>query len=411
MHLTCPIGHKEKDTSTHVFILPEDISLEFSVLLSACRVFLGTEETSCLEALLQQGPDWDRLLILANRHGVMPLLYRSLGRVDRQLVPHETMARLRVLYMQNAARNIRMTGELLRLLNLFEANGVQAIPYKGPALAKQVYGDITLRIFSDLDIIVSKQDVLRAKEILLSEGYEPEFQLNSDQEKALLKFNCEYNFHHPARGVGVEVHWQLAWSGHALDSDSNGMWIRVERTALERRDVLSLSPEDLLMALCIHGAKHCWCDNTMKMICDLAGLICTERKLDWDKALAGAKELRAERILFIGLNLAVRFLGREISQDISRKANADQVASALAMRIWEDLLNENQKPARLQEEISFWLKARESRLDGLNCIMRLALEPSPRDWISMPLPPRMYPVYYLMRPFRLIREYGSKEST
>jgi hypothetical protein len=40
--------------------------LEFRVLLSACRVFLGTEEPAKLEALLQRGPEWERLLALAN---------------------------------------------------------------------------------------------------------------------------------------------------------------------------------------------------------------------------------------------------------------------------------------------------------------------------------------------------------
>jgi hypothetical protein len=64
-------------------LLPDNTPQEFRVLLSVCRVFLGTEETAKLEALLQQKPEWERLLALSNRHGVMPLLYRSLRRVDR----------------------------------------------------------------------------------------------------------------------------------------------------------------------------------------------------------------------------------------------------------------------------------------------------------------------------------------
>ena len=42
------------------------------------------EEPAKLEALMQQGPEWEQLLALSNRHGVMPLLYRSLGQEDRQ---------------------------------------------------------------------------------------------------------------------------------------------------------------------------------------------------------------------------------------------------------------------------------------------------------------------------------------
>jgi hypothetical protein len=93
--------------------------LEFLVLLSACRVFLGTEEPAKLEALLQQGPEWDQLLALSNRHGVMPLLYRSISQNCPRAVPAEWLARLRMQYMMNAARNMKMTAELLRIPCVF----------------------------------------------------------------------------------------------------------------------------------------------------------------------------------------------------------------------------------------------------------------------------------------------------
>lgn len=74
-------GHEDKkeEPSTRAPILPDDIPLEFHVLLSACRTFLGNEEPVKLEQHLQKGPDWDRLLALASMHGVMPLLYRSIS--------------------------------------------------------------------------------------------------------------------------------------------------------------------------------------------------------------------------------------------------------------------------------------------------------------------------------------------
>ena len=86
MQLLSLRGHKEAQASgphASESLLPEDMPLEFRVILSACRVFLGTEEPAKLEALLQQEPEWERLLALSNRHGVMPLLYRSLRSVDR----------------------------------------------------------------------------------------------------------------------------------------------------------------------------------------------------------------------------------------------------------------------------------------------------------------------------------------
>ena len=64
-------------------LLPDNTPLEFRVILSACRVFLGTEEPAKLEALLQQGPEWERLLALSNRHGVMPMIGNLGEREDK----------------------------------------------------------------------------------------------------------------------------------------------------------------------------------------------------------------------------------------------------------------------------------------------------------------------------------------
>jgi hypothetical protein len=91
-------------------------------------------------------------------------------------------------------------------------------------------------------------------------------------------------------------------------------------------------------------------------------------------------------------------------------AGADQVAVALVEKIWYDLLADCHRPERLLEEFSFWLKARENRLDCLSRIIGTAMQPRPRDWIARPLPYWMYPVYYLMRPVRLVREYGGMAS-
>ena len=84
-------SHKEAQASAPQApesLLPSNTPLEFLIILSACRVFLGTEEPAKLEALLSQGPEWVLLLALSNRHGVMPLLCRSLGQEDRQPMTH-----------------------------------------------------------------------------------------------------------------------------------------------------------------------------------------------------------------------------------------------------------------------------------------------------------------------------------
>jgi hypothetical protein len=377
-------------------ILPGHIPLEFQVLLSACRVFLGTEEPSSLVATLAQGPDWDRLLRLANRHGVMPLLYRSISKNCPQAVPQEWLRRLMLQYMQNAARNMKMTGELLRIIDLFKANGIAAIPFKGPALAEQIYGDVTLRSYVDLDILVRKEDVLRAKEVMLQEGYIPEFYMDHGQENVLLKYDCEYNFEHKARGVHIEFHWRLTRSSYNLDFDWKSIWFRTEIISFEGRHILALSTEDLLMALCVHGAKHCWLDNSLKLICDVAGLIDISKNLDWESVLVNARKYRAERILLLGLMLAKVATEVKLPEHISKDLKDDQVLNAMTSNILMHLFADSKRSPAYWERFIFWSQVRECHLDSMLGIFRLALQPTKNDFKLVSLPVQLHPLYYLI---------------
>ena len=77
-----------------------------------------------------------------------------------------------------------MTRELTRISALLENNGVCVIPWKGPILAAAAYGDVALRQFGDLDILVREQDAMRAKDLLLASGYRPLYPQPAEQEAA-----------------------------------------------------------------------------------------------------------------------------------------------------------------------------------------------------------------------------------
>src|SRR6185503_3654700 len=98
--------------------------------------------------------DWEYVFQLARRHSVVPLVYLQLERHAPDLVPQPFLAKLKKHYIENSARNTVLTAELCRLISLFAAAGIEAIPYKGPVLSLFAYGDVALRRFVDLDVIV-----------------------------------------------------------------------------------------------------------------------------------------------------------------------------------------------------------------------------------------------------------------
>jgi Uncharacterised nucleotidyltransferase len=108
--------------------------------------------------------DWPRLL-LAKEHGVLGQLSACLGDREASAIPFEIQ---QALLEQRRAQNflmLRLTGELLRLLELFNRKEIRALVIKGPVLAAQAYGDPSLRSYGDLDPLVRQRDIRRTSEL------------------------------------------------------------------------------------------------------------------------------------------------------------------------------------------------------------------------------------------------------
>jgi hypothetical protein len=101
----------------------------------------------------------------------MPLLYWSLNDIGSEAVPKAIWTQLPNYFHTNAQHNLFLTAELFKLVNLFEQHEIPVIPFKGPVFAVYAYGNLGLRQFSDLDILVDKRHFLIAQNLLLSEGY------------------------------------------------------------------------------------------------------------------------------------------------------------------------------------------------------------------------------------------------
>lgn len=150
-------------------------SPEIELLLKSARTRLDGATAAQIRELAAGEIDWPGLRGLAHRHRVMPLLYRSLYKTCPELVPEDALAELRLDYQANAARNMFLNRELIKILHFFETEGIQAIPFKGPTLAEEAYGNLALRQFNDLDILIQEGDVLEARDLMISHDYQPEY--------------------------------------------------------------------------------------------------------------------------------------------------------------------------------------------------------------------------------------------
>jgi hypothetical protein len=285
--------------------------------------------------------------------------------------------------------SLLFAGELLRLLDLFDRHAIAALPFKGPVLADMLYGDIAARDYCDLDILVPKQDIARAIGALLAAGYSTDLPSNPGQRKAYLGARYEIHFTPPGGAIPIEIHQSFLPPAYGFN-----LVPRTERRTFFGREIAALSPADLLLVLCAHGAKHAWSEPSL--VRDAARLLeVSADDLCWPDLLRQAAAIGAERMLLLGLYLAAR-LDAPVPAAILNQAQQDKAVVGLAGRIRIDG----------PESPRFFLEARERLRDKLACCARLALTPNEEDYSFLPLPGVLSPLYYPLHAVRVAGKFG-----
>jgi len=381
-------------------------------LLCCARTRLEPAHVTRLCTLLQGDVDWSYLLQTALRHRMTPLLYWHLNATCTELLPQEVLNRIECPFYVNVQRNLLLTAELVKLVNLFERHGIRTIPYKGPLLAEAVYGNLALRQSGDLDMLVSKQEVQKTQDLLTRHGYclqprehslRPMHQRPADRELAFGRND----------GIAVvELHWRMVAHWQIPSSFPLGfehLWQRREQVCLAGTAIPSLAPEDLLLVLCVHGTCHHW--ERLSWICDIAELLRVHRQLDWARIHDQAARLDGERMLSLGLRLAAELLEAELPSQERTKVYSDPAVAWLASQVYERLFRH--APMTLAEERTFFTRTRTGMRFKLSyhllfaqALLHTVITPNEKDRALVALPDSLSFLYYLLRPLRLVREHG-----
>ncbi len=379
--------------------VPSALRPEVDLLLLCARAHLNQQQRQRIRDLVPQNLDWNYLLQLADRHGLQPLLHWHLTTVCPNTVPQEPQQSLRVAFQRVSALNILLTHELQKLIALFAENNVTAVPYKGPALALQLFGNVALRQFSDLDLLVHPCDVLRARDLLLRDGYEPLPPLTEGQQALLLRTQCNLPFSREQKRMIVELHWKVSAPSFARPFETEDFWSRLVDGKLETTNIKLPAAEDLLLALCIHGSKHLW--ERVAWIADVAGLISSKEELNWEELISRARSTGSERMLLLGLQLAERLLEVSLPDEVKSALKADAKVGLLADDVVRDLFTPGLTPSGISGYFLFQIKARRRLRDKIN-YLRFTFTPNEEDLVRFNLPSSLSFLYYLVRPVRLV---------
>jgi hypothetical protein len=374
------------------------------LLLYCARTKMQTAIANKIRELAAGPLDWNLLLSEAAENSVTPLLARQLSAVASDLIDPAHNVRLRELTRANALRSLVLTAELIAIMNQFHSAGIQAIPYKGPVLAAQAYGDMTLREFEDLDIVLRQSDITKANEVLVALGYRPKFPWILTSGAAAAVVPCEYNYRDDARRMMVDLHTERTLRYFPVPPDIGDLVRRLVPASLSGHELLTFASEEGLPLLCIHGSKDFW--DRMSWTADIAELVQADPELDWDRSFRYADSLRARRMLHLGLALAVRLFDLALPNEILARVRDDSVSDSLASEVEGRLLAREWPALSAAGRFHFRRRLVEGTLAGWRYSLRQAVIPAEEDWEMVRLPGPLAPLYIALRPLRLLRKYG-----
>jgi hypothetical protein len=355
---------------------------DFVVALS--RTPLGNKARERAQRLLERGVGWSRVLPLATQWRVEPTVFGNLGSEFAAAMPTDVRAEVATLEMQSRAYAVSRSLILLDLVRELEASGIPVLVLKGPAIAITAYDDPSRRIFSDADLLVRRQDLNRARDLVLARGYTASFQL--ERESALIASQEALEFSDSR--MAVELHWTLLSRHLRFNLDVDDLWREAVEIECLGSTIRTLGPEHQFLYLCAHGAKHEW--GVFRWICDVAQLSQRLTPQQAASVVELAAKANARRLLSLGLRIVRRLYGEEQSPFPLAAFRSEAETSRLVGLVEARLTSESRAALtllprrvanvhRYMEPLAFWIQSRERPLDRMAIAAQFLFLPAAGD--------------------------------
>lgn len=375
-------------------------------LLYNSHVLVPDENVQYVRNNILNNLDWNDLIDLAIYHKTLPLIYNSIFKYYSLEVPSEIYGKIKRRQVLNAVKNIQAANTLEKIVDLLNANNIDVLTFKGPVLAHDIYGDVTLRTFNDIDLLVSWKNIRKAITLLAEDGFDLEVDLSRDEYISLLK-----NRHHAVlikNNVCVELHWELTGRYFSNKITIDSLLPHAESVYMNGKEFLTLRGEDLLIYLCIHATRHHWCQ--LDLVCGINELIRKRDDLDWLLVERVARERSCLNMVVLALIVVRNVLGLPLNQYmeglLEKKSYLENVANRYV-------------PVRAiisgglaESEMTYFSYVRyhgsviDRKRDKIVYCLRPIVNPNEKDWLWIRLPVWLSFLYYVLRPLRLLSKYS-----
>lgn len=246
--------------------------------------------------------DWRALLEEAEKRALtLTLYYRLRVAHGEALVPEWVWEHLQTVYLAATARNMVMLHHAAEMLKALQERGIEVIVLKGLYLVEQVYPEIGLRTFSDLDLLVRREQLADALSLMQNQGYRLSTWYDPQAQNTDIK-------HLPplekAQHPTLELHWSILEEDEPFAIEAAGLWERAVEATIAGVKTRALDPEDLLLHLSLHFTYQHRLRGGLRNLYDIAEVLeQRSAKMNWQKLLATAQQWGVQRVTWLTFQL------------------------------------------------------------------------------------------------------------
>jgi len=191
------------------------------LLTCLCRYPYDPVSGPVLKEALGTVSDWNSAVDIINRHGITALAAYNISEAGLEsMLPPDPLAFLRNGRRHSMARKTWLTEKWKEVNSILCAAGIRHVLIKGMALEYTFYGGRGLRQMNDNDILLEKEDALKAWHLLQEYGYKPG-KLKSPLYRKII---TDIGKHLPSLikdGYSVEIHHRLFFGAERDLADEN----------------------------------------------------------------------------------------------------------------------------------------------------------------------------------------------
>lgn len=384
---------------------------ETGLLVLLCRHYFGNTAITEIREYVNRNPiDWDFFYRLTQEHAVLPLLSKVTAH-DGSILPDSLRDRLQRKVLSIARDNIGRLQEMLKLQQVFDEKGLRVLPVKGAVLSHMLYGDIVGRSSCDIDYMIQPRDLPEVIDVFHSQGYISESYYSSRYAKYIIANSREHKMYKETSTgkLKIEIQWQVALNVVDIpltNSELTGSPITIDigNKTLQTLDLNNT----LLLLLAHHGVNDLW--RILKHVTDIALFIQKYGdKIEWMPLEERCKRYKIDYTSQVGFLLANQLFGTKVPVTI------DENSKAIAAKVLKRMLSYPLIPVRRSffNSLPQQLMMRDRLMDKVRLLLlyiKGLFVPDITSMKNMNLPEPLFFLYYIIKPFRLVREQFTKTS-